>query len=188
MLLQIVQFFQKTILIGLAWFVVFGPQTFAWAGMNVADPIQITADRMESDLKQDTIQFLGHVEAKQAEVIIVADQMTVFYTQGPEAMSPKTNMNREVKKLFAQGNVKITKGEWIATGNALEFYAQEQRVFLTGNAKVWEGDNLVKGERIVLYLEEGKSVVERSEQERVRAFIYPEDKGKDQPETKGATP
>jgi lipopolysaccharide export system protein LptA len=45
-----------------------------------------------------------------------------------------------------------------------------------------EGKNVVKGERIVVYLDEDRGVVEGSQNKRVTATIYPNEKKKENPE------
>ena len=44
-----------------------------------SSPIRIEADRMESVQEKNIVTFSGHVEAKQDDLIIHADQMTVNY-------------------------------------------------------------------------------------------------------------
>lgn len=170
----------------------------AWAQSVGSEPIHIEADRMESDNQQDIVVFLGHVVAKQGEVVIRADKMTVNYStpqndRSNEAYRPEDempskrqaepatkrsadNMTQRIKVIFAQGNVKIVKGDWVAVGNSMEYYATDRKVVLTGDAKAWQDKNMVTGDHIVLYLDEGKSIVERGGKEgkRVKAFIYPD--------------
>lgn len=169
----------------------------AWSQSVGSEPIHIEADRMESDNQQDIVVFLGHVVARQGEIVIRADKMTVNYStpqndrsneayrrvddmssepREDPAKKPADNMTQRIKVIFAQGNVKIVKGDWVAVGNSMEYYATQRKVLLTGDAKAWQDKNMVTGDSIVLYLDEGKSIVERSGKEgkRVKAFIYPD--------------
>ena len=88
---------------------------------------------------------------------------------------PAEGLSRQIDKITAKGNVEIVQGDWVATGDSMDFNADKRIVILSGNAKAWQEQNMVSGEKITLYLNEGKSVVERSnsEGERVKAFIYP---------------
>jgi lipopolysaccharide export system protein LptA len=72
--------------------------------------------------------------------------------------------------------VKIVQKDWVAVGDVMDYMEHERKAILSGNAKAWQGKNMVAGETIILYLDEGKSIVERSneEGERVKALIYPE--------------
>jgi lipopolysaccharide export system protein LptA len=145
------------------------------------EPIHIEADRMESDQKTEAVIFVGNVEARQGNILIQAERMTVYYQKPPagESTQPKTgDPSRAIEKLLATGGVKIVRENWVATGDQLEFLSGERKIVLTGDTKVWQDNNLVTGDRIVLFLDEGKSVVEKDttrEGERVKAFFYPED-------------
>jgi len=168
------------------------PAGLAGAAEGQAPPIRIEADRMESSSQDRVITFAGHVEARQGDLLILADTMTVTYvrprTDGDDKTArdedatarttlPGTDANHNISKLVAEGNVEVTRQDWRAVGDRLEYFSAEKKVIMTGQlAKAWQDKNMVSGERIVLFLEEGKSVVESGtrEGERVRAFIYPE--------------
>jgi len=141
------------------------------------EPIHIEADRMESDQKSETVLFNGNVEARQGELLIRADSMTVYYLKNGSGAETDKAAVKTIDKLTASGNVEIVREGWIAKGDQVDFNARSQEVVLTGNTKVWQGNNMVSGDRIVLYLNEGKSVVEKQgqgEEGRVKAFFYPE--------------
>ena len=106
-------------------------------------------------------------------MLISAERMTVNYHKSDAA----SRENKSIESLVATGNIKLTRQDWIATGDQLEFKSEERKVVLTGNTKVWQDNNMVTGERVVLYLDEGRSVVEKNddaEKGRVKAFFYPE--------------
>ena len=161
--------------------------TFCWTsgalgqqGGEVATPIQIEADRMESSRENGAVFFFGNVKANQGSLIINADEMTVVYAR--TGTQPDTRAeagpSQKIEKITATGNVKIVQGDWVAAGDSMDFKAEERIVILAGNATAWQEQNMVSGEKIVLYLDEGKSIVESSSQkgERVKAFIYPSSK------------
>jgi lipopolysaccharide export system protein LptA len=136
-------------------------------------PIHVEADRMESDQQGGAVIFVGNVEARQGEMLITGDRMTVNYQKNDNSDSQSKN----IESLVASGNIKLTRQDWIATGDQLEYRSEERKVVLTGNTKVWQDNNMVSGERVVLYLDEGRSVVEKTdetEKGRVKAFFYPE--------------
>ena len=149
-------------------------------------PIQIEADRMESSQDKNIVLFSGHVTANQDNLVINADTMTVHYTESknmPEAQgsAPGEGSPQQIARITAKDHVKIVQGDWVATGNTLDYNADKRIAILAGNAKAWQDQNMVTGEKITLYLNEGKSVVEGSaaEGERVKAFIYPGSKESD---------
>jgi len=142
-------------------------------------PVQIEADQMLANQKENSVYFSGRVEAKQDELTIHADEMTVYYAggAGPAPAATTTTESRDIRRLLAKGKVEITKQEWVATGDQAEYFSAERKVVLTGNTKVWQENNLVTGDTFVLYLDEGKSIVERGKKkgERVKAYFYPDD-------------
>ena len=162
------------------------PGAFSQEGMDTATPIQIEADRMETSQEDGNVFFSGNVKANQGSLIIHADEMTVLYiktdTQPDASAGTAENLTQKIKKIMAKGNIKIVQDDWVAAGETMDFNADDRIVILTGNAKAWRDQNMVSGEKIVLYLNEGKSVVESSshEGERVKAFIYPSSKEKNE--------
>ena len=156
-----------------------GITCIALAGEPAADePVYVEADRMESDQQQDVVVFTGSVQAKQGDIVIHADEMTVNYST---AVPKKTGnearddtITKKITTILARGNVKVVKGDWIATGNTMRYFSSERKVRLSGNAKAWQDQNRISGEHIIMYLDEGRTVVERSgpEGERVKAYIY----------------
>jgi len=161
------------LLLALAW-----PACAATQANPGAAPILVEADRMVSRQQQETVLFTGHVEAKQGELVIHADEMTVHY-EAQDAKQISGDTAQKIKKIMARGNVKIVKQGLVSTSDTMEFYALERKVILSGRAKAWQEKNMVTGDTIVLYLDEGKSVVESDGKttERVKAFIYPGEGG-----------
>lgn len=122
-----------------------------WAAEKA--PINIEADRMVSLEQKNSVLFSGNVLASQADVRIRSKEMTVYYSDAGKGKE------QEVKKLLCVGNVEITKGDWLGTGEKMDYLAPERKVILSGNAKAWQGKNQVTGETIVYYLDEGRSEV-----------------------------
>jgi len=116
-------------------------------------PITIEADHMSSLEEDNNVLFSGNVDAAQADVRIRSDEMTVYYS------AAEKEKKQEVKRLKCVGNVEITKGEWLGTGDTMNYLAKERKVILSGGAKAWQGTNLVTGNTIIYYLDEGRSEV-----------------------------
>ncbi len=144
-------------------------------------PVQVEADQMIANQKDNSVFFSGKVEAKQEDLTIHSDEMTVYYTS--DAEEAKSGDSRDIKRLLAKGHVEITKQDWVGTGDQAEYFSQERKVVLTGNTKVWQNNNVVTGETFVLYLDDGRSVVEKGQKagERVKAFFYPNSKPQPKP-------
>ena len=123
-------------------------------------PIQVEADHMSSTEKSNTVLFKGNVDAKQKDVRIRSNEMTVYYTPAAKAGGKKdTKTSQQVEKLICTGNVEISKQEWLGTSNRMIYLAKERQVILIDNAKAYQGQNMVSGEKIIYYLDEGRSEV-----------------------------
>lgn len=152
------------------------------AAENSSEPINIEANRMVSQEKDNTVVFIGKVDARQGNLTIRSDEMTVFYTGEKNSKESKQDKGAtsQVEKLICKNNVKITQGDWLGTGDRMDYFANDRKVVLTGNAKAWQGQNMVAGKTIIYYLDEKRSVVEQDEaaKGRVKAIVHPESKKK----------
>lgn len=146
----------------------------ASAAGKSSTPIRIEADRMVSQEQTNSVLFTGHVDARQGDLVIRTDEMTVLYAKDKTGKS--RSGSGKVRKLLCKGNVEITKGDWLGTGKRMEYLAAERKIILSGGAKAWQGKNMVAGKTITYYLDEGRSVVEQNKQTggRVEAVIHPE--------------
>lgn len=135
--------------------------TFAITAHGADSPIHIEADKMSSTEKTNSVVFSGDVDAKQGDIRIRSDKMTVFYT--PKSDDKKKagikSPGQQVEKLICTGNVELTREEWLGTSNKMVYLANKRQVILTGNAKAWQGQNMVTGDKIIYYLDEGRSEV-----------------------------
>jgi lipopolysaccharide export system protein LptA len=121
-------------------------------------PIHIEANRMTSTEKTNSVVFTGEVDAKQGDVRIRSDEMTVYYTEADKNKKDKDS-SQQVERLVCLGNVEVTRGEWLGTAKKMIYLSKERQVILTENAKAWQNQNMVSGEKIIYYLDEGRSEV-----------------------------
>ena len=132
-------------------------------------PLRVTSQQLEADNKNLVITFTGSVVARQADLTIHADAAQVFYEKKEEG--------NEVREIVATGNVKILKGDQVATAQKAVFLNEEQKIILTGQPRVWQGKDVVSGEKITVLLEEDKSLVESGPDRRVEVILYPRGQG-----------
>lgn len=146
------------------------------AGKSATAPIRIEADRMVSQEQTNSVLFTGHVDARQGDLVIRTDEMTVLYAKNKNKTGKSKGGSGKVRKLLCKGNVEITKGDWLGTGKRMEYFAADRKIILSGGAKAWQGKNMVAGKTITYYLDEGRSVVEQNKRTggRVEAVIHPE--------------
>ena len=121
-------------------------------------PIVVEADQMSSTEESNTVLFLGNVDAKQGDLRIVSDEMTVYYHEAATS-DQQASTEQKIEKLVCVGNVELSSKEWLGTSDQMIYYSGNRKVLLVGNAKAWQGDNMVAGEKIVYYIDEGRSEV-----------------------------
>lgn len=122
------------------------------------EPIRVEADHMSSLEKDSSVVFTGEVDARQGDVRIRSDKMTIFYTEkAKEAVDAK--VSQKVEKLVCNGNVEITRNDWLGTSKDMVYLSKDRQFILIGDAKAWQGQNMVSGDKIIYYIDEGRSEV-----------------------------
>lgn len=123
-------------------------------------PITVEANHMTSVEKESSVIFTGDVDARQANVRIRTDKMIVYYTQkAKEETETETEAKQKVEKMVCNGNVQITRDDWLGTSRDMVYLSGEQQFILIGDAKAWQGKNMVSGDKIIYYIDEGRSEV-----------------------------
>ncbi len=125
----------------------------------VDEPIQIEADKMTAVEDSQSVIFSGNVDAKQGDVRIRSDQMTIFYYESKDASKKKNKNAQQVEKIVCKGNVEVTSEEWLGTSDTMHYFSKKNLVQLIGNAKAYKGQNMVQGARIDYHLDTGQSEV-----------------------------
>jgi len=132
-------------------------------GPGSREPVEISADRMDADDVARTVVFVGHAVARQGDVTINGDRLTIHAAAG----------GGDVDRIVAEGNVRIVQGKRIATGARAEYFRAEERIVLSGSPRVSDGENSVQGHEIVLFLKDNRSVVKSGQDGRVNAVFTP---------------
>ena len=155
---------------------------------NVVDrntPIQIVSDRMDAYNEKGIVVFDGNAIATQGDRTIRAEKITLYYKKkaegGGQAESTDIRKNGDLDKIEAKGNVRITQGARIVTGNEAIYLQDAQKIIIKGDAVLSEGKNIIKGKQVVVFLNENRGVVEGNSGERVNATIFPSGKRESKP-------
>ena len=140
---------------------------------NDKPSIVVKADSLEIDNKKKIVTFSGNVDAKRDVFTMYCEKMDLHYVDRQSGTSPEKTQF-EVEKIIASGNVKIIRtGGGSATADKAIYYQAEEKVVLTGNPVVKQGRDSVEGSRITLYLKDNRSIVEGSENRKVKAILFP---------------
>ncbi len=145
-----------------------------------SQPIEITADRLEAYDEKKMVLFSGNAIATQGDRIIKAEKIILYYKKegrdaGKEGWKG-VGKSGDLEKIEARGQVAVTQGDRLVTGDQAVYYQDAQRIVMTGNAAMRQGNNLVHGDKIEVFLDENRGIVEAAENKRVKATIYPAEK------------
>ncbi|OGP81015.1 MAG: lipopolysaccharide transport periplasmic protein LptA [Deltaproteobacteria bacterium RBG_13_65_10] len=129
---------------------------------NSKQPIAITSDSLEAINKANTVVFRGNVEARQADLKIYCDVMTVLYA--PDG--------KGIVKIIADRNVRIVRDKSAKAAQTSEaitatcakgiYYNEQGRIVLKGNPVVRRGNDTVKGDEIVFFLDDNRFTVRQA--------------------------
>ncbi len=126
-------------------------------------PITIKSNQLSADNKGKTAIFTGKVMARQDDITIYCDKMTINYGDTKE----------DVEKIEAEGNVRIVQENRIGFASHAVYDSKQGQITLTGNPKVMQGADSISGKTIIFYIDEDKSIVSGEGDSRVNAVIHP---------------
>lgn len=132
-------------------------------GASSDQPIDIRSDRLEANDAKKQMRFVGNVVAKQGDLTIYAQEVTLYYSEG----------SGEVDRVEALRDVRIVQGEKVATGQKGVFFNREAKIVLTGSPRVNQGEDFISGEKITVFINEERSEVSGQEGGRVNAVFHP---------------
>lgn len=125
------------------------------AASSSREPTVITSEILTADNKAKTALFERSVVAKKGEMTLFADKMLVYYSE------EKGGSN--IKKIDAEGNVKLIKGDRVVTSKFAVYFAEpEEKIIFTGEPRATEGENVVTGTKMTYFMKDDRSLVENS--------------------------
>jgi len=127
------------------------------------EPIDISADKVESYTRDNLIIFKGSVIARQKDIVIYADSIEALIMDN----------GKGIERVVAAGNVKVQQGTRVANCQKAVFYNLDKKVILTGAPTLWEGENMVSGEEIVFDIEQSRVDVRGGTGGRGKVKIQP---------------
>jgi lipopolysaccharide export system protein LptA len=158
-----------------ALLVVTGQHVQAAPGFSQKTPIHIEADKMTSLEKKRAVVFSGHVKAKQGELLINSDELTVYHAEQKTPTPNAAQGQAQIQKMYAKGHVEIVQNDFVATGDEAEYFSGTGKVIITGNAKIIQNNNMVTGHSVEMDLNKGSTVIipDQKKKGRVVGYFYP---------------
>ena len=146
------------------------------------EPMEITANRMEAFNENKLIVFSGNAMVKQGNKVFKSDKLLFYYKKESDKKEKvgaiENEKSGDLEKVEAKGNVSLTQGQRMATGDEAIYFRDSGKVILTGNAMLSEGKNSIKGDRVIVFINENRGVVESNSKKQVKAIIYTQEKKK----------
>lgn len=129
-------------------------------------PITIKSSQLSADNKGKVAVFTGKVVAKQGDVTIFSDKLTINYGDN----------KGEVEKIEADGNVRIIQENRVGLANHAVYESKAGRITLTGKPKVMRGGDTTTGKIITYLIDDERSTVVGDSKEPVITVIHPPDR------------
>jgi lipopolysaccharide export system protein LptA len=125
----------------------------ALRGHNSDAPIDWGADRIEVQDRAKRVLLTGNVVAKQAELVLNAERITVAYLDGDGI---------KVQRIDASGGVLLRSPSETARGQFAVYDLGRRIITLIGDVTLTREGSNVKGGRLVLDLDSGRAVMDGS--------------------------
>jgi lipopolysaccharide export system protein LptA len=139
--------------------------------------LNITSDKMIAIKDGSVVEFTGNVRATQADAVLTADTIQVFFTDTRE------KGQSSIQKIVSTGHVTYTSGDRKALADQAVYLTGKEILILTGNSpKLVSGKSHVSGKKIIWFRKDDRMVIESDKNTRVQATFNPEEqeKGKKQ--------
>ncbi|MGQ9473972.1 MAG: LptA/OstA family protein [Candidatus Caldatribacteriaceae bacterium] len=106
--------------------------------------LSFAAQKMEFDLAQKAIRFLGTPFLQTQDLVLRAERVAYLLQNG----------------VWQAHCVNFERGEWKGKATEAQYAPAENLLFLQGEAQVWKGGNILRGERIRVHLDTGQIKIE----------------------------
>ena len=126
----------------------------ALKGHNAKAPVDVEADRIEVQDRNDRAIFSGNVRVRQGGLALNASRLTVAYDNGGGGV--------DIERLDASGGVSVTSASESATGDFAIYDLRGRMITLIGGVTLTQGANRLSGGRLVIDLDSGRAVVDGS--------------------------
>ena len=143
------------------------------AGGKTSEKTRITADRLLVDSNGKTAEFTGAVKLIQANTVITAKSLVIFFAGGGDTVGNASTTKESIKRIIAKGDVRIQLDDGVMSAQQAEFISETNTYILSGEgSKLTRGKSSISGSKITFTRTDGRITVEGSERKRVEAVIF----------------
>ncbi len=129
------------------------------------EPVEVTARSLEFDYRTRVLVYRGDVIAKQGDVQLKADSLTLDLSRDEKS---------DLRSVVAEGNVHFSKGDRRATAGRAVYDQGKRLIVLSRDAVLEDSRGNVSGDTVHVYLDEERTLIEGGPG-RVRAVLRPKD-------------
>ncbi len=130
-------------------------------------PITIKASQLTADNKGRKAVFTGKVVARQGDITIFSDRLTIHYG----------STKNEVEKVEADGNVRIVQQNRVGSAEHAVYDSAAGKITLSGgNPRVTQGGDSTSGKIITYMIDDERSIVTGDPGAPVVTVIHPKGK------------
>ena len=120
---------------------------------NANAPVDVEADRIEVQDRQDRAVFSGNVKVRQAGLALDAARLTVAYAGG-------VNQGVDIQRLDAAGGVVVRSASETARGQYAIYDLNARQITMLGGVSLQQRGNTINGGRLVIDLDTGRATVD----------------------------
>jgi lipopolysaccharide transport protein LptA len=143
------------------------------------EPVDISSDEAHVSQAERTVVLSGHVLARQGEVQLQADTVTVHYLSGAQASD--LSSKGKIESLEAHGNVVVTRPGEVVKSMTATYKMIEKQILMHGNVVATRGNSVVRGENLIVDLvKETIQLQAGASDHRVHAIFSPPANGSTQ--------
>jgi len=143
------------------------------------EPVDVSSDEAHVSEADRTVILSGHVVARQGQVQLQADNITVHYLSA--AMTKDPSSKGKIDSLEARGNVVVTRPGEIVKSTTATYKMIERQIFMHGNVVATRGNSVVRGENLIVDLvKETIQLQAGASDHRVHAIFSPSANGSTQ--------
>ena len=129
----------------------------ALKGHDTNAPVDVSAQRIEVQDRADRAVFVGDVHARQADLTLDTDRLTVAYSSKAGAGN---GTGVQIHRLDAAGGVVVHSPSETAKGDFGIYDIDRRLITVLGNVQLNQGSNQVNGSRLVIDLDSGRAVID----------------------------
>ncbi|MEM6498078.1 MAG: LptA/OstA family protein [Pseudomonadota bacterium] len=118
---------------------------FGAAPQDSSAPVEATSDELFIDENDGTAVFTGNVVITQAEMILTAPRVEVFYLQDVD----------QIDRIVATGGVTIVSGPDAAESADAVYDFESETIVMTGDVLVTQGPQVLSGQEFVIFMADG---------------------------------